>query len=416
LEQLFNFINIIIFVIFIMDFGIRCSQAQMRKLKNGGAILIRPDNMDETSPIRMMLCPQTGRRLNTAMRKNKGLKIALKPDEDLIDAMTGGSLKSIGKKLAKTLIPVATDVVLPTALGGLSMALGDPTGISGAVASNLVKKLIDRKMKKKGQGVKPKKIVKKISKFVKKIGKNPLIKELGKTVLEEGASAVGDALTAYTGNPAASMALEKSVKKSRKLLKENKGNFKEAVKSTAKDIKRAAVEEVDDWVDKNLTGIERDIAQGALAGKYPTASDLVYDYANSKTEQLFSGYGVPKKTRGGIRMGKGMANLTPTYDVAMRSVRTTRGGMLGMDMRGGMIQLGSPSVEENSPAMTPFLAGSPQLTGGMIQLGSPYVEQKSPSMNPFLAGSPQLSGFKEGGSFLAAGERRRGGSFLMSGI
>jgi hypothetical protein len=394
LEQLFNFINIIIFVIFIMDFGIRCSQAQMRKLKNGGAVLIRPDNMDETSPIRMMLCPQTARRVNTAMRKNKGLKIALKPDEDLIDAMTGGSLKSIGKKLAKTLIPVATDVVLPTALGGLSMALGDPTGISGAVASNLVKKLIDRKMEKKGQGVKPKKIVKKISKFVKKIGKNPLIKELGKTVLEEGSAAVGDALTAYTGNPGASMALEKSVKKSRKLLKENKGNFKEVVKSTAKDIKRVAVEEVDDWIDKNLTGIERDIAQGALAGKYPTASDLVYDYADSKAEQLFSGYGVPKKTRGGIRnqfrlrsgvsggnprrMGKGMANLTPNYDVAVRSIRTTR--------------------------------------GGMIQTGSPYVEENSPAMTPFLAGSPQLSGFKEGGSFLPAGERRRGGSFLMSGI
>jgi hypothetical protein len=402
----------------------------MRKLKNGGAVLLRPDNMDETSPIRMMLCPQTGRRLNTAMRKNKGLKIALKPDEDLIDAMTGGSLKSIGKKLAKTLIPVATDVVLPTALGGLSMALGDPTGISGAVASNLVKKLIDRKMVKKGQGVKPKKIVKKIGKFVKKIGKNPIIKELGKTVLEEGASAVGDALTAYTGNPAASMALEKSVKKSRKLLKENKGNFKEAVKSTAKDIKRAAVEEVDDWVDKNLTGIERDIAQGALAGKYPTASDLVYDYADSKAEQLFSGYGVPKKTRGGLKLGRGMAHLTPPYDVAMRFVRTTRGGMLGMDMRGGMldmdmrggiIQTGSSEILPNSPAMNPFIAGSPQLAGkvihgGMIQLGSRTLPSNSPAMTPFLAGSPQLSGFKEGGSFLAAGERRRGGSFLMSGI
>jgi hypothetical protein len=387
----------------------------MRKLKNGGAILIRPDNMDETSPIRMMLCPQTGRRLNTAMRKNKGLKIALKPDEDLIDAMTGGSLKSIGKKLAKTLIPVATDVILPTALGGLSMALGDPTGISGAVASNLVKKLIDRKMEKKGRGVKPKKIVKKISKFVKKIGKNPLIKELGKTVLEEGASAVGDALTAYTGNPAASIALDKSVKKSRKLLKENKGNFKEAVKSTAKDIKRAAVEEVDDWVDKNLTGIERDIAQGALAGKYPTASDLVYDYANSKTEQLFSGYGVPKKTRGGIRMGKGMANLTPTYDVAMRSIKTTRGGMLGMDMRGMDMRGCMLGMDMRGMDMRGGMLGM-DMRGGMIQLGSPSIETSSPAMNPFLAGSPQLSGFKEGGSFLAAGERRRGGSFLMSGI
>jgi hypothetical protein len=66
-----------------------------------------------------------------------------------------------------------------------------------------------------------------------------------------------------------------------------------------------------------------------LAGKYPSAKDLIYDYGNSKVEDMgfstemmavpgaFTGYGIPRRTRGGLRCGSGSAYLTPSYAVGM---------------------------------------------------------------------------------------------------
>ena len=86
-----------------MDYGISCSPAQMRKLRSGGAVTMKPSNFDDGSAHRMMVAPATHRRIQTAMRKNKGVRVALKPDEDLVAMTEGGkvSLKSIGKALKK---------------------------------------------------------------------------------------------------------------------------------------------------------------------------------------------------------------------------------------------------------------------------------------------------------------------------
>lgn len=458
-----------------MEFGISCSPAQMRKLKSGGAITLAPRNFVDGSPHRIMVMPNTARRIHTAMRKNKGVRIALKPEEDLVAMTEGGkiSLKSIGRSLskafdpkkngvanvvndagkaltktgdvikrgfnkeivdsgvgkaiAKNLIDVGTDVVLPTALGGLSMLAGDPTGMSGQAVGQIAGKYINRAAEKGGYGTKKgmrrktarlayeqvggstyaqrlarrtRNTFKDIGKAVKKVASNPIVKEIGKQALREGAKAAGEALTAYTGNPAAGLALERVAVAGGDKLIDSEGNVKKAGKAALKQTKRIAVEAVDDYIDQNLTGVEREIAQNALAGKYPSASDLVYDYGNSKIEEMvppaFAGYGLPRRTRGGLRMGRGLAHLTPAYAVAMRSATSGAGFRVADDRM-----------------ITPATAPS-----SIIQTGSPYQRINSAAMSPFIPSSPQLAGFKEGGmvrcggSFYPAG---RGGSFVPAG-
>jgi hypothetical protein len=235
---------------------------------------------------------------------------------------------------------------------------------------------------------------KEVGKVAKSIAKNPVVKEVGKVALREGAKAAGEALTAYTGNPAAGIAFERLAVAGGDRFIES-GSAKKAIGASTKQAKRMAVEAVDDYIDDNLTGIERDIAQRALAGRYSTASDLVYDYGNSKIEDMatnsFAGYGLPRRTRGGLRMGKGLAHLTPAYSVAMRSA-TSGAGFAVNDGR--------------------MVTSAPQLSG-VIQTGSPFQRINSPAMSPFIPSSPQLANQpigRSGGSFYPAG--RMGGSFL----
>jgi hypothetical protein len=451
--------------IYNMEFGVSCSPAQMRKLKSGGAVTLNRTHFVEGSPHRIMVMPNTGRRIMTAMKKDKGVRIALKPEEDIVAMTEGGkiSLKSIGrsfskafdpkgkttkafkdvgkefvktgdvikrgfnkeivdsgvgKEIAKNLIRAGTDVILPGALGAASMALGDPTGMSGQIVGNIAGNYIKGAAEKGGYGARgrmrrmemeggstyaqrlarrTRNTFKPVAKVLKKIAANPVVKEVGKVALREGAKAAGEALTAYTGNPAAGIAFERlAVSGGDKLIET--GSAKKAIGASKNVAKRMAVEAVDDYIDANLTGVERDIAQKALAGRYSSASDLVYDYGNSKienfaAEQQLSGYGIPRRTRGGLRMGKGMAHLTPAYSVSMRSATSGAGFRVADDRM-----------------VTP----APSLSG-VIQTGSPYQRINSAAMSPFIPSSPQLAGQmvgRSGGSFYPAG---RGGSFVPSG-
>lgn len=435
-----------------MEYGISCSPAQMRKLKSGGAVTLTPSHFVEGAPNRIVVMPNTSRRIQTAMRRNKGVRIALKPEEDLVAMTEGGkiSLKSIGKTLGKTakdvgkvyadtgkvikrgfdktivdsgvgkkiashLIDAGTQVLLPAAGSALSMVLGDPTGMSGEIIGNIAGNELDALAARRGYGMKPRKgkgffkSLKKVTginkKDVVKVGK-----EVGKTAARVGAQVVGEAITAYTGNPAAGMAFERvAVGAADRAIDSKKGKdiLKNAAKGAGKQAKLIAVEGVDDYIDKNLTGAEREVAQKALAGKYPSASDLVYDYGNSKIEEMSSGqqqmmgYGVPRRTRGGLRMGRGNPYLTGSYDVAMRSVRM-----------GGAIPEGMKVADDR-------IVTSTSAPSSIIQTGSPFQRYSSPAMSPFISGSPQLvgQGIKPktmGGSFLPAG--RYGGSFIPAGV
>ena len=463
-----------------MEYGISCSPAQMRKLKSGGAVTLTPSHFVDGSPHRIMVMPNTARRIQTAMRKMKGVRIALKPEEDIVAMTEGGkiSLKSIGrsfkkafdpkgkttkefkdfgkdvvrtgdvikrgfnkeivdsgvgKEIAKGLIRAGTDVILPTALGAASTLLGDPTGMSGQIVGNIAGDKLRGLAERSGYGVRKgmrrvgaprgarlayddtmemvggstyaqrlarrtRNTFKPVAKVLKKIAANPVVKEVGKVALREGAKAAGDALSAYTGNPAAGVAFERlAVSGGDKLIET--GSAKKAIGASKNVAKRMAVEAVDDYIDANLTGAEKAVAEKALAGRYSSASDLVYDYGNSKLEEMatspFGGYGLPRRTRGGLRMGKGMAHLTPAYSVAMRSATSGAGMSSGFAVNDGRMITSAPTPS------------------GVIQTGSPFQRIQSPAMSPFIAASPQLANQpigKMGGSFYPAG--RMGGSFV----
>ena len=431
-----------------MDYGISCSPAQMRKLRSGGAVTLKGSNFDDGSAHRMMVMPATSRRIQTAMRKNKGVRIALKPEEDLVAMTEGGkvSLKSIGKKLkkatydvgsaykdtgnvikrgfdktivdsgvgkeiARQLIDVGTKYVLPEGLSALSMMAGDPTGMSGQIIGDMAGERLNALAARKGYGLF--KTIKKVTGVNKKaiVG---AAKSVGKTAVRVGAQAAGEALSAYTGNPAAGQAFERiAVSAADRAIdsKNAKDILKNAGRGASSQAKLVATEAVDDYIDKNLTGAEKAVAEKALAGKYPSASDLIYDYGNSKIEEMgneMGGFGIPRRTRGGLRMGRGAAHLTSGYDTAMRSIRM-----------GGAIPAGFSVADDRTVSSMSAPAGD------VIQTGSPYQRYSSPAMSPFIAGSPQLVGQgmgyggnsmkpRSGGSFLPAGTR--GGSFIPAGI
>lgn len=459
--------------IYNMEYGISLSPSQMRKLKSGGAITLAPKNFNEDAATRVRVMANTARRINTAMKKNKGVRLALKPDEDLVMMTQGGAISlkdigrsisrgvkkvvkdtgkafkpvgksiskvpgiikrgfnkeivdsGIGKEIAKNLIDIGTDVVLPGALGGLSMLAGDPTGMSGQMVGQIAGKYINKAAEKEGYGTRRgmrrmgaprgarlayddlqegsglfrtlhKLGAKKIGITKKSVTK--AVKSIGKVALREGAKAAGEALSAYTGNPAAGVAFERLAVAGGDKLIDTEGNFKKAGRASKKQAKLMAVEAVDDYIDKNLSGVEREVAQNALAGKYPSAEELIYDYGSSKLENAFVGYGVaPRRTRAGLRMGRGLAHLTPAYAVAMRSATTGAGMSSGFRVA-------------DDRMVTPASAPS-----SVIQTGSPFQRINSPAMSPFIPVSPQLANRPiSGGSFLPAGVRM-GGSFMPAG-
>lgn len=59
----------------------------------------------------------------------------------------------VGKEIASTLIDVGADVILPAGTTALSMALGDPTGLSGAVVGKVAGDQIQKAVEKKGYGI-----------------------------------------------------------------------------------------------------------------------------------------------------------------------------------------------------------------------------------------------------------------------
>ena len=190
-------------------------------------------------------------------------------------------------------------------------------------------------------------------------------------------------------NPAAGVAFERiAVAGADKAI--DSGSIKKGLKASKSQAKLIAVEEVDKLIDKNLSGVEKEIAENALAGKYPSASDLIYDYSNAKIDSM-SGYGLPK--------------TSPAYAKAMRRKR------------------GAKMVKASSSSMSGFRVADDRTVtpaeppSAIIQTGSPYQRINSAAMSPFIPASPQLAGFKpiDLGMPMVPLMPKMGGSFMPSG-
>lgn len=132
----------------------------------------------------------------------------------------------VGKKIASTLVDVGADVLLPAGTSALSMALGDPTGLSGAVVGKVAGDQIQKQAEMRGYGLKGKALTSqknKMTEHFKMMGASPKhAKALTNKVFREGEAVLDMDEVAITGGKI-------SLKKVKKdLIKDAKQIWREA--------------------------------------------------------------------------------------------------------------------------------------------------------------------------------------------
>lgn len=86
--------------------GMKMSAAQIRTLKKGGAIQIKPAMMDEAGRYMMSLKPEAEAMLDKALSRMKGMRIMPQFIESLMDMKRGGNINLL-RDVGKYLQPVA---------------------------------------------------------------------------------------------------------------------------------------------------------------------------------------------------------------------------------------------------------------------------------------------------------------------
>ncbi len=430
------------------------TRPQMTKMMKGQGINIPHSQMgSDKGDVVIMLHPQNARKLLTAYKKGKGMRLTMSPAE-MQHSMTHGrgigkafkklgrdikrGAEKLGKDIKKEVIDPAGKALtskdamsvyktigkhaieqgIPalTTLG--SMALGDPTGMSGAMIGNIGQQYAsDAYSKQVGSGLyggatldpamarkKYMEVIRSMRgmseaekakikgsgffKTLKKwtgIGKTQFLgeaKKMGKEALKVGSMAVGEAVGAYTGNPVAGAmlgaSLEKAGSKMVDSIQPSKGKLgikfdpKSGLRSLKDDAKMYAVEAMDREIDR-LPPEMRGVAQDALAGKYPDAQSLIYDVAQSEMDRRKAKYGMgmEKRPRGRPRknvMGAG-ASQSKAYQMAMKA------NYDGLQL--------SNIVEDNAP-VSQFRTNPNVMPSSSEMTLSPYQSVNSPAMNPFI--------------------------------
>jgi len=382
-----------------VEHRIKASPSQLKKLMTGGAITLKAANFDPSSRHMIMVMPNTSRRIGTAMRKNKGVRIMLKPNEDLMEeSMEGGkiSLKSVGKSISKAAKDVGKALTSKKAknvyreIGKEVLPIAKGIADAGIDAGSMA-----------------------LATYMGNPALAPVISGTAKVGLDRGYAALGKEVgldpntpVPYLDSPEAIQAAAMT-KAEENIRKRTKGRVRDAgLAALQGDYATAQQLGTDYVIDRQLSGVEKKIAKKAAKGEYADMSALATDYAAEKLaaatqvaenqdeiDALMMGRGIRvKKTRGGYKIGGASAYKTSAYERGLKSAMTGCGvtgvQSAGYDMRGVV------------PATAP---------SSIIQLGSPYQRIQSPAMSPFIASSPQLTNKAvSGGSFLPAGRSGRG--------
>lgn len=400
-----------------VEHKVKVSPAQIRKMMSGGAVTLKPSNFDPSARHMIVVMPNTSRRIGTAMRKGKGVRIMLKPNEDICEQVMEGegfTFKSLGRSLSKGFKEAGRKIKKAAKDTGKALTSRKAINTYKAIGKEVLpiaKGVADAGIDAGSMA---------LATYMGNPALAPVLAGTAKAGLNRGYSELGKQVgldpntpVPYIDSPealqaAAMMTAEKNIRG------RTKGRVREAGLAALRgDYSRAQTIGTDYLIDKKLSGVERKIAKKAQQGKYDNLSDLASDYAAEKLASAVSvapdmssfeehkdeiaaqsGRGIGRmvrKTRKGLRVGGALASRTPAYQSA------TYGGAL----------TGMPSgMRDVLPATAP---------SSIIQIGSPYQRINSASMSPFIAASPQLANKPiSGGSFMAAGSRS-GRGFMAAG-
>lgn len=424
------------------------SENQINNLMSGKSTNIPIQHMGSgAGETVVLLNPANAKKLLSAYKKGKGMRLNLNSDELKGSMIQGRGFKKdmrkagkfikssankgidygdiageeikrgfnkkirdsgVGKRIASELIDTSTQVLLPTALGGLSMLMGDPTGMSGAVVGGIAGDQLNKMAERNGYGMsmgermarlralKGQGLYKALAK--KGIKKRPVanaLKAVGKEALKGATTVASQAITAYTGNPMAGEMFKQTVDRAGENMIQR--GVKKGVNASKKDAMRYAVELVDDYVDDNFSGAERQAIEDAMAGKFEGAADLIYDKVDLPNPRQRGpvGFGIVKRPRGRPRknvIGTG-ANTSKPFK---RALKANYGGL----------QLNN-ITESNAPIRN--FKTDPRVRASSTEMTlSPYQSVSSPAMNPFIPKyyyqeGGQKSGYGGNGLYMPGG-------------
>lgn len=319
--------------------SIDASPRQVSKLRNGHSVRVK-----KGKGVFIVVHPGNYNLVSKAFSKGKGSQIQLSSDE--IDAnkslspelhqeminnsdenvfdegaiegqglyASGGSIKSFFKKVGKTMKPVlkatkpiAKELVkvgkpiagelIRTGIPIAASMLGDIGGPAGGVAGAVLGQMLSNKLDASGYGINFSKITKGLTKTAKKIGKNPMVKELAgsmKPILQEMAhdeisKAHSSLASQYGGNKLADALLNKSAE-----IAHNKVSgtglsktFSKITKSVKKIGKNPMVKEIASIATPILKEMAHDEiakAHSSLATEYGGKSKLTDALLNKSAE------------------------------------------------------------------------------------------------------------------------------------
>lgn len=405
---------------------------QAKKMVNGMPVNIPLKQMGSDKGEEVIyLGRDNAKKLLSSFKKGKGMRLKLSPNEIKQTVISGRGVNvekafkkagskikkgfnkeivdsGVGKEIASRLIDIGADVVLPAGTTALSMALGDPTGLSGAVVGKALGDQIQKSAEKKGYGsipldvgrvgsaMSPEQARKEYMKLIRSMrGKSEAEKEaikgsgffktvrqmtgmkkkdildntkmIGKEVVNNGSMMVGQAITAYTGNPVVGQAVASSLQKAGNSAIDSvepskskygvKFNPKAGLKGLKEDAKMYAVEAIDRKVDATLSPEMRSIAENVLVANYPKSESLVRDMKENKADvRQFVGLGVRQSNE----FKKSKKRAVVKAERAMKKAGIEQSPIETPSDFGFM----SPYIRLDSPANHPFVPKVATQNGG----------------------------------------------------
>jgi hypothetical protein len=397
------------------SFPVALTSAQVRKIKSGGAITLKPSMVRDEAKHLIHLAEPTAKKVLSALKKMKGVRISLdeKSGEGfslnhLVDAGKKALKSKEGKMVVKSLLDTAMegegmkrqgekdreDERLAMEVHNLKKRRGRPKK-GGAIGAYLDKdgkvkvvakeggnifKDISRGVKKATKSVGDfveKEVVKPVSKTAKKASKavakefsrgstldkiyrSDTTKALGKMALEQGGKFAGEALGAYLGGPEGAMVGEEigsalGSAGAKQIGAKRKGGVKGGFQQFGKDVLKEGVSR-----GKALAMGELDkMIDANLTGREAQLAKMAIrgNTAGVKKGAISMGKDYAKdyagEVLGGIMTGSGMR----THSARMVLPATDSATF-------------SPYARVNSAQMTPYIHSSPQLARPIVKQGS----------------------------------------------